>query len=783
MKYYSSPLLRLLPRWTAPLLLALAGGAGGVRAQTPSGVGIGTTTPHSSAALEVRSTSQGLLPPRLTTVQRDALASPAAGLVIYNTDRQKLNVWNGTAWTEALATAETAATVRFNYTGAPQTWTVPAGVTTLRVDLAGAQGGADNALVAQGGRGGRVTGVLSVVPGQQLTVYVGGQGAYEVGGYNGGGWGGPNVGYGPSIGGGGATDIRLGGTALTNRVLVAGGGGGAGERYFGQGNPVGGGGGYNGQGGGGPTGGTGAWQTAGGNYGGALGQGGGYRGSPGGGGGYYGGGAAQSSLGGGGGGSSYADPTLTQGVQHTTGQQAGDGYATLTPLAAPTLSLANADVGQSEGALLFSRQGKLAGNASQLFWDAANERLGVGTGSPAQKLEVNGGLQISGSGNGLTFPDGSLLTTAAPQVLSVTLPNTLSLSGGGGSVSLPPDNLGNHSATQPLALNDQPLRLRAANDGNHQLSYSGSVNGAQLTGYDGGELGANAGAYLPVLRWNGSGKVGIGTSAPQAKLDVQGTGSIGGYSYAYYSRNGIFAAYGGNGSNSNDDVSIRATGRVVGAEFNATSDRRLKHVIGLSSGAADLALLRQLRITDYTMRDRAQYGARRFKKVIAQEVETVFPQAVSQHVGFLPDLYAPVTATAAEGDSLLHLTLAATPAATAAAGQRVRLIGPGGEVLATVARPAVGRQLVVRGARHLLGQELFAFGLEHADVRTVDYEALAMLNVSATQELARRVAELEAQNAALNAQRVADQAQTTASLQALADRLRTLEAGQAQAHN
>ena len=44
---------------------------------------------------------------------------------------------------------------------------------------------------------------------------------------------------------------------------------------------------------------------------------------------------------------------------------------------------------------------------------------------------------------------------------------------------------------------------------------------------------------------------------------------------------------------------------------------------------------------------------------------------------------------------------------------------------------------------------MFIFGLEHADVRTVDYEALSMLNVSATQELARKVALLETQNAAL----------------------------------
>jgi hypothetical protein len=55
--------------------------SGGLFAQ----VGIGTTTPDLSSVLDISSTSQGLLMPRLTTTQRDLIASPAAGLLIYNT--------------------------------------------------------------------------------------------------------------------------------------------------------------------------------------------------------------------------------------------------------------------------------------------------------------------------------------------------------------------------------------------------------------------------------------------------------------------------------------------------------------------------------------------------------------------------------------------------------------------------------------------------------------------------------------------------------------------------
>ncbi len=49
-------------------------------------VGIGTITPNTSAALDVTSTTKGFLPPRMTNAQRDAIATPAEGLVISCTD-------------------------------------------------------------------------------------------------------------------------------------------------------------------------------------------------------------------------------------------------------------------------------------------------------------------------------------------------------------------------------------------------------------------------------------------------------------------------------------------------------------------------------------------------------------------------------------------------------------------------------------------------------------------------------------------------------------------------
>lgn len=68
-----------------------------VRVQSTGEVGIGTSTPDASAKLDVDSTTQGFLSPRMTTTQRDAITSPAAGLMIYNTTANKLNVFT-TTW-------------------------------------------------------------------------------------------------------------------------------------------------------------------------------------------------------------------------------------------------------------------------------------------------------------------------------------------------------------------------------------------------------------------------------------------------------------------------------------------------------------------------------------------------------------------------------------------------------------------------------------------------------------------------------------------------------------
>lgn len=61
-------------------------------------VGMGTTTPNNSAVLDIASTSRGILPPRMTEVQRNAIANPVPGLVIYNVTTNCLNIYESSSW-------------------------------------------------------------------------------------------------------------------------------------------------------------------------------------------------------------------------------------------------------------------------------------------------------------------------------------------------------------------------------------------------------------------------------------------------------------------------------------------------------------------------------------------------------------------------------------------------------------------------------------------------------------------------------------------------------------
>jgi hypothetical protein len=165
--------------------------------------------------------------PGLTTTVYGTVAAP--------TVRQKIRVLPPPAPLVSYTQA-------FAYTGANQTFSVPATTTSITVYMWGAGGGGNT---NYGGAGAMVQGVLSVTPGETLTILVGQGGTIDgTTTFGGGGAGAGNMAYGgdPGIGysgngfpqnagsGGGRSAIQRGGTDPTNDIVVAGGGGGG--TYF-----------------------------------------------------------------------------------------------------------------------------------------------------------------------------------------------------------------------------------------------------------------------------------------------------------------------------------------------------------------------------------------------------------------------------------------------------------------------------------------------------------------------------------------------------------------------
>jgi hypothetical protein len=105
--------------------------------QAQTNVGVNTNTPDASAALDVSSTTQGMLVPRMSASQRGLISSPATGLLVYQTDAPAgFYFYDGTAWTSlsgggsSLPTQTGNAGKVLSTDGTTASWTIPSGVKT-----------------------------------------------------------------------------------------------------------------------------------------------------------------------------------------------------------------------------------------------------------------------------------------------------------------------------------------------------------------------------------------------------------------------------------------------------------------------------------------------------------------------------------------------------------------------------------------------------------------------------------------------------------------------------
>ncbi len=242
-----------------------------------------------------------------------------------------------------------------------------------------------------------------------------------------------------------------------------------------------------------------------------------------------------------------------------------------------------------------------------------------------------------------------------------------------------------------------------------------------------------------------SANIGIGTNTPRAPLHVRGEGeaiTTGPARYFSHS-NGITQLSDWTGKSAGFfEGNVVSTASFIGASNVTFSDERIKKVKGVSDGSRDLATLNRIEVTDYSMIDSLNHSGT-YKKVIAQQVERHLPQAVSRYSDYIPSVYAiagSVVCDAAQGRMVIKMN---APHGLAS-GDQVKLITEKeGEQLLSVASVS-GEQAFTVVANGCNWGEVFVYGKKVDDFRVVDYDAIAMLNVSATQELYRLLTEAKA---------------------------------------
>lgn len=259
-----------------------------------------------------------------------------------------------------------------------------------------------------------------------------------------------------------------------------------------------------------------------------------------------------------------------------------------------------------------------------------------------------------------------------------------------------------------------------------------------------------------------NGNIGIGTNTPQFPLDIRLKTAVWPLpvsSLTYYGispDSGSFAGtlttypnYTNDMGTFNTNTSIYADGNIISvgklsvAQSSLFSDKRIKNIKGKSDGVKDLMILKKLSITNYLMKDEALYGKQEFKKVIAQEVEAIYPQAVNKSnvKTFIPNIYQ----LAKQNGSVFTFE---KPVAIAKEDKFLKVYDETGEFVLEI-QNSTSNSITVNLAGKDLKGKLFVYGTEVSDLRTVDYDALSMLNISATQELAKKIEALENENQAL----------------------------------
>ncbi len=203
--------------------------------------------------------------------------------------------------------------------------------------------------------------------------------------------------------------------------------------------------------------------------------------------------------------------------------------------------------------------------------------------------------------------------------------------------------------------------------------------------------------------------------------------------FLYTGAGGPFLNFAGAG---NFAISIHTAGRFMGSGIHIYSDERIKKDISVSDSKKDLETISKIEISNYKYIDEGQ-GPREQKKVIAQQVMEHYPTAVSLGKDVVPCIYK--KSTIEDGVIKLQMETCGSDACCKVE-DKIKLIYPDGSKELVNIIESDGNKIKVDSDK---SGEVFVYGKEVDDYHSVDYDALSMLNISATQELYKIIKELK----------------------------------------
>ncbi len=414
----------------------------------------------------------------------------------------------------------------------------------------------------------------------------------------------------------------------------------------------------------------------------------------------------------------------------------------------------------------------------------SNGYLGIGI-TPSKKLHVNGSALIRDS---IVFPHGAYLKNNINSTFRISAPlvyitDKLSVNKNAtfnDSITINNYLLVNAKSSFKNSINTNEKTICSKNNGKgikilqngnvgidvsnpaKKLSVNGDIKLATNLSFDSGSIVSRAGKGLAfpsnTIFIN---KVGIGfpiswSSGPDYPLHVKGSvnKSLTIWGYGKSQWNAVNQSLTTFNAGIYCETDIVSNGKIAASNSYIFSDSRIKNITGISNSKSDLDAISKIQITNYKLKNSIQQNHRSVKKVIAQQIEKIFPQAVHKSTNVIPNIYK----LARSFKFVNSNTISVSVENSLSIGDYVRIIieefsnendGKIQEldfISEVILSSADAFTLNVDPKFKKLTENsrlsIFVYGKQVDDFRSVDYDAVSMLNVSATQELYKLIINL-----------------------------------------